>query len=55
MIRRVIYVWMDALTNYLSVLDYPNQEAAIKSFGRQRCMSSARILPVFTRFTGRPF
>ena len=28
----VIYVWMDALTNYLSVLDYPNQEGRYKEF-----------------------
>ena len=28
----VIYVWMDALTNYLSVLDYPNKEGRYADF-----------------------
>ena len=28
----VVYVWMDALTNYLSVLDYPNKEGRYADF-----------------------
>jgi methionyl-tRNA synthetase len=27
--KHVIYVWLDALTNYLSALGYPNEESAL--------------------------
>ena len=32
--KHVIYVWLDALTNYLSALNYPNKEDELfKNFG----------------------
>ena len=34
--KHIIYVWLDALTNYLSALNFPNEnDKKFKSFGQQ--------------------
>ena len=35
--NHVIYVWLDALTNYLSALNYPNKDDELfKNFGQHQ-------------------
>ena len=42
--KHIIYVWLDALTNYLSALEYPNTSSTfIKIFGRQIYILSEKI------------
>ena len=53
--KHVMYVWVDALTNYITVDRLPRRErAALASSGRRTCMSSARTSSASTRSTGRP-
>ena len=42
-----VYVWFDALTNYLSATGYPGRELR-RAGGRRCCTSSGRTSPVFT-------
>ena len=52
----VMYVWVDALTNYITGVGYPDEERSrTGGSGRRICMSSARISSAFTPSTGRPF
>ncbi len=50
----VVYVWIDALTNYISALGYdpdgPSEQ--YKNIGPRTYTSSARTFCGFTRFTG---
>ena len=52
----VMYVWLDALTNYISALGYPDTDArALRSAsGRPTSTSSARTSCASTPSTGRP-
>jgi hypothetical protein len=54
-----MYVWFDALTNYITAIGFGNEEReearlALRSFGR-RCTWSAKTFCDFTPFTGRRF
>ena len=49
----IMYVWLDALTNYITAMDYPDQDAELYSkFWPADLQWWARIFCVFTRFTG---
>ena len=52
----VIYVWLDALTNYITALGYPETTSAefFRRSGRPTCTWSARTSCASTRSTGRP-
>ena len=49
----VMYVWMDALTNYLSVLITLTEKAGFRNFGRAICTYRQGYCDS-TRFTGQP-
>ena len=53
----VIYVWLDALANYITALGYPDTESPqFSDFWPSRSFtSSARISCAFTQSIGRPF
>ena len=52
--KHVMYVWVDALTNYITATGYPDRDvAARQATGRPTCTSSARISSASTRSTGR--
>ena len=55
--KHIMYVWVDALTNYITGVGLPGRQAARNSSatGRRRCTSSARTSCAFTRSIGRPF
>jgi len=51
----IMYVWVDALTNYITGVGFPDDESALLSvFGRRASMSSARTFCAFMPSTGRP-
>ncbi len=50
--KHVIYVWIDALTNYITALGYPTTSAT-RRCGRPTCTSSARTFCASTRLFGR--
>ena len=53
--RHVIYVWLDALANYITALGYPDTETAISRIsGRPIFTWSVRISCAFMRSIGRP-
>ena len=54
--KHVMYVWVDALTNYITAVGYPDTESAEvqAATGRPTCTSSARTSCASTRSTGRP-
>ena len=54
--RHVMYVWVDALTNYITAVGYPDTDSEkFAATGRPTCMSSARTSCDSTRCTGRLF
>ena len=54
--KHIMYVWVDALTNYITGVGFPDTRARSSSAtGRRRCTSSARTSCAFTRSIGRPF
>ena len=53
--RHVMYVWVDALTNYLTATGFPDLRRRPRSTGRRVRTSSARISFDFTPSIGRPF
>ncbi|WEK49048.1 MAG: class I tRNA ligase family protein [Candidatus Kaistia colombiensis] len=53
--KHVMYVWVDALTNYLTAVGFPDRESDSSALtGQPTCMSSARTSCASTRSTGRP-
>ena len=48
-----IYVWFDALTNYLTGAGFPDDPHRSTAGGRPTCTSSARTSPASTACTGR--
>ena len=54
--KHVMYVWVDALTNYITAVGYPDTESARYSgnTGRPICMSSARTSCASMPCIGRP-
>jgi methionyl-tRNA synthetase len=48
----VMYVWFDALTNYLTAVGFPDDEVDFRSTGRPTCTSWARRSSGSTRCTG---
>ena len=50
----VMYVWLDALTNYLSAIGWPGEGARPWGSGRPTCTWSARTSCGSMRSTGRP-
>ena len=51
----IMYVWVDALTNYITAVGFPDTEGAMfRATGRATCTSSARTSCASTRSTGRP-
>ena len=53
--RHVMYVWVDALTNYITGVGFPDdQGASSAATGRRTCTSSARTSSASTPSTGRP-
>ena len=53
--KHVIYVWLDALTNYLSALNFPDlNNNKYKSFGLLMCILE-KIFSDFMQFIGQPF
>ena len=54
--KHVMYVWLDALTNYLTAVGYPDTESRdYRRSGRPICTWSARTSCASTASTGRPF
>ncbi|WP_312861318.1 class I tRNA ligase family protein [Rhizobium indigoferae] len=54
----VIYVWFDALANYLRRLDYGSDETCSGETGHSKASPptlSARKFPSFTRFNGQRY
>jgi methionyl-tRNA synthetase len=52
--KHVMYVWVDALTNYITGVGYPDENANWRATGRPMFTSSARTSSASTRSTGRP-
>ncbi len=54
--KHIMYVWVDALTNYITARRLSRRQVArcSSATGRRRCMSSARTSCVFTPSIGRP-
>ena len=52
--RHVMYVWVDALTNYLTATGWFEGGPRAKDSGPPTLMSSARTSPVSTPSSGRP-
>ncbi len=53
--KHVIYVWFDALTNYITALGYPDDTTATTATsGRSTSTSSARTSCASMPSTGRP-
>ena len=52
--EHVMYVWVDALTNYITGVGFPDETTRTGATGRPTCTSSARTSSVSTRCTGRP-
>ena len=53
--EHVMYVWVDALTNYITGVGFPDESDAERgATGRPTCTSSARTSCASTRSTGRP-
>ncbi len=53
--QHIMYVWLDALTNYITAVGYPDTEARRSApSGRPTCTWSARTSCASTRSTGRP-
>jgi methionyl-tRNA synthetase len=50
----VMYVWLDALTNYITACGFPDEDARAGGSGRRTCISSARTSPGSTPSIGRP-
>ena len=54
--KHVMYVWVDALTNYITGCGFPDENrAALALSGRRTCTSSARTSCASTPSIGRPF
>ena len=53
--KHVIYVWLDALTNYLSALNYPNINDKLFKILASICTLNGKIYCVFTLFIGLLF
>ncbi len=49
----VMYVWVDALTNYITAAGFPDEKRRAGAIGRPMCTSSARTSCASTRSTGR--
>ena len=54
--KHIMYVWVDALTNYLTGVGFPDEAvaAASSATGLPMCISSARTSSASTRSIGRP-
>jgi methionyl-tRNA synthetase len=53
--KHVMYVWVDALTNYITGVGFPDDKSELfAKFWPATCMSSARTSSASTRSTGRP-
>ena len=50
----VMYVWVDALTNYITGVGFPDDRRVRAATGRPTCTSSARTSCASTPSTGRP-
>ena len=50
----VIYVWFDALINYITGAGFPTIPTPSPTGGRRTCTSSARTSTASTRSSGRP-
>ena len=50
----VMYVWLDALNNYVTACGFPDEAAPRWRTGRPTRISSARTSSAFTPSTGRP-
>ena len=50
--EQVMYVWLDALSNYITVLGYPERPAG-KNIGRQTCRLSVRTFCASMRAFGQ--
>ena len=54
--KHIMYVWVDALTNYITGVGFPDDQSESSSAtGRRRCTSSARTSCASTPSIGRPF
>jgi methionyl-tRNA synthetase len=51
--EHVMYVWVDALTNYITGVGFPTRALRTGATGRRTCTSSARTSSASTRCTGR--
>ena len=49
----VMYVWLDALNNYVTACGFPDETRRAGSSGRRTCISSARTSSGSTPSTGR--
>ena len=52
--EHIFYVWLDALTNYISALGYPDEQANTPPTGPATCIWWARTSCGFMRSIGRP-
>ena len=52
--KHVMYVWVDALTNYITAAGYPGRRRPSNGATGRRRTSSARTSCASTRSTGRP-
>ncbi len=50
----IMYVWVDALTNYITAVGYHRERHRASGSGRPMPTSSARTSSAFTRSIGRP-
>ena len=52
--KHVMYVWVDALTNYITASAIPTRQPRTGATGPPTCTSSARTSSASMRCTGRP-